>query len=273
MRTMISASIVDLNNQALSHMMKGDLNETVGTLGTALSNLKMYQDLEKVLSASQQQSCYAPQAQQQQPCFLDQYGCSASAPILQQHYAPPLQVPPSGACCPPMTSVALTIPASLLANTSSTTTSLFGLFHRALTVPNSDALFASKGNTDRVMAMLLYNMGLSVHLQALSSGKNSELDGALQLYEMAFTVVEDSWSNFDNVDDLMLLLMALFNNMGHIHSSRFDLERTQICLDWLRTLAANPMFQSFMAQAEYAPFFMNLLVALKQERHVCSPAA
>lgn len=217
-------------------MMQGNHDETVGTLGTALSNLKMYQD---AVSSSQAAGITDP----------------SKLPLHKT-----LSSTGSALC---------SIPLQCPANSENDGTSIFTLFHRALALPQCGVM---DGNTDRIMAMLLYNMGLSLHLQATRTGRTAELDGAVQLYEMAFTVVEDAWNKFE-VDDLMLLLLALFNNMGHIHSSRFDTHKTHICLDWLRTLAANPVFQSLMKRPEYAPFFMNLLVALKQDTLVCSPAA
>jgi hypothetical protein len=225
---------MQLNNQALVHMMEGNHNETVGALGTALTNLKMYQEL----------------------------GSAAVSSSVSQHK------PLHGNEVQDMSTRLCSIPLSSSSN-SSGDYSIFTLFDRALVIPQCPEI---TGNTDRIMAMLLYNMGLCLHLQATSSGKALEMDGALQLYEMAFSVVEDAWAEFD-VDDLMLLLLALFNNMGIIHSSRFENAKTRTCLDWLSTLAANPIFQSLMEKPEYTPFFMNLLVAMKQQTHTCSPAA
>jgi hypothetical protein len=123
------------------------------------------------------------------------------------------------------------------------------------------------------MATLLYNLGLALHVNAVNNGKTSELEGALTLYEMSFSVVEDSWSQFD-VDDLMLLLLALFNNMGCIHSILFNSKKTKTCVEWLKMLSANPIFLRLMQKTEHAPFFLNLLVVLKQDPFlVCSPAA
>lgn len=232
MTSFLSSNIVGLNNQALEYMMLGNHNETVGALGAALSNLRMYQDAVSSCSS------------------LDQ----SKLPLHKTVESPK---------SPPLCSIPLTAPPATAC------TSMFTLFHRALAIPHCNAM---EGNTDRIMAVLLYNMGLSLHLQALRSGRTTELNGALQLYEMAFAVVEDAWSELE-VNDLMLLLLALFNNMGHIHSSRFDNVKTRTCLDWLKTLAANPVFQALMERPEYAPFFLKLLVSLKQGRHVCSPAA
>ena len=242
---LLSSNIVDLNNQAVRFMMQGNHDGTVSMLDTALSNLKMYQDATAIDISGV--SCHVPLHKHKQhklKTLLDRdnsYLCSI-----------PLQALPSFCSC-----------------SSSTNASLFSLFHRAISLPQCARM---EGNTDRMIAMLLYNMGLSVHIQATQTGKASELDGALQLYEMAFAVIEDAWGTFE-VNDLMLLLLALFNNMGCIHSSRFDHDKTQLCLDWLKTLAANPIFQAIMHRPEYAPFFMNLLVALKQQHHVCAPAA
>ena len=150
----------------------------------------------------------------------------------------------------------------------------FSIFNHMLTVSNACLLDADVSqHYERLQAMILYNLGLTLHYQSMRTGRSDELQGALDLYEMAFAVVENSWQ-FIDLQDLMLLLMGLLNNLGHIHSNLFNQPQTKSCIDWLQGLAGHPAFLNLIQREQYARFSMNLLVVLKQfERQHCSPAA
>ncbi|CAB9503059.1 expressed unknown protein [Seminavis robusta] len=243
----VPAAIIDLNNRAVSSLLQGDSDAAVSSLTAAMSSLQNLRDVE-----------LEEQKQQQQ-----------QAPPLSQHWlAEKILESLSGES--PMCSIPLSFTNSESADGPGT----FTLFNHALTISNSSSLMVSSvaKNYDRLLAMILYNMGMAFHTQAVRSGRSEELRGALQLYEMSFSVVENAWVRFD-VDDLTLFLMALMNNLGHIHSSLYNAPQTQICIEWLTALAGHPAFLRLMQRDQYAPFSLNLLVVLKQQQHHCSPAA
>lgn len=71
-------------------------------------------------------------------------------------------------------------------------------------------------------AVLLYNMGLSCHGNAIRRGFSRELRRALQLYKMSIRIVQDD-SSLHGEDMLQALLLALLNNnIGCIHSHFYD---------------------------------------------------
>jgi hypothetical protein len=253
----LSKNFVDLNNKAVACLSQGHYDESVAALGDALSSLKLCRDLEDA---------------------------AARLEVVQQSYSNPQQFtfPIAGgeqsvkkAHCP-LSSVALTFTDSQHQQQQKMTAfnSTFSIFNRALTISNANDLESSVSkNYNRLMTMLLYNMALALHIKAVRTGKTTELEGSLQLYEMSFSVLEDAWSQFD-VNDMLLFLLAIFVNMAHIHSVLFNGEKTRTCIQWLKALAANPVFLQLMQRTENSPFFLELLVVLKQERFlVCSPAA
>jgi len=270
-----SHNIIDMNNNAVGFLLQGNGDGAVQTLGAALSSLQLYQEFETAAKAhldlQQQHSMQdddsnIEQGPQHQDC--------QTASSLSDHLLHSMAATHSDS---PMVSIPLTKDG--MADGSSGT---FSVFNQAMTIDKGDLIFGDEDlkdgsgatisqNYHRLLAMLLYNMGLSLHLQSVQNGKTAELKGALDLYEMAFSVVETEWSRFD-VDDLMLLLMALFNNLGHIHSNLYNLKQRETCIDWLTALAGHPTFHKLMQRDGYAPFFMNLLVVLKQQQLI-SPAA
>ena len=256
-----SHNIIDMNNKAVGCLLQGDSDGAVQTLGAALSSLQLYQEFETAAKAHLQ-------AHQGGACSTSTTGHHAPTATLSfpEHL---LNSMVSGSSDSPMRSVPLTHDG--MADGSSGT---FPVFNQAMTIAKAecdtmDGMISQ--NYQRLLAMLIYNMGLSMHLQALQSGKAAELKGALDLYEMSFSVIETEWQQL-NVDDLMLLLMALFNNLGHIHSNLYNLKERETCIDWLKALAGHPTFHKLMQREEHAPFFMNLLVVLKQQQLI-SPAA
>ena len=232
--------IVDLNNKAIQCLLQGNSDGSVAALSSALSSLQLCHNMQQTATANS-------------PLNLQ---ISMAMKLLERNPT----------CSTPMGSVVLDH--SCLSDCSGT----FSIFNHALTVSNSFELDSNVAkNYERLQSMLLYNLGLTLHFQAMRSGRSEELRGALDLYEMAFSVVENAWQLF-NIDDLMLLLMAILNNLGHIHSNLYNMERTQTCVDWLKALAGHPAFLKIMQRDQYSSFSMNLLVVLKQAPH-CSPAA
>jgi len=266
-----SHNIIGMNKKAVGCLLQGDNDGAVQTLGMALSTLQLYHELETAAKTHI--------GQQTQP---EEHGMNAARktqykefPSLPENLLSSLAT--TNHSDSPMTSVRLTH--NGMTDCSSGT---FCVFNRALII-HKDELYC-RGNDykasfstiishhyDRLLAVLLYNMGLSLHLQSLRSGRSAELKGALDLYEMSLSVVETSWLQFD-VDDLMLLMAALFNNLEHIHSNLYNIRQGETCIEWLRVLAGHPPFQKLMQREEYSPFFMNLLVVLKQQS-LMSPAA
>lgn len=239
--------VVELNNKAIQCLANGDCDGSVAAISNALSSLQLCQSMAASPSSSRMNLKLNLAVK-----FMDAMKNNSDHNINTQ-----------------MASLELNTTGSLAECSGS-----FSIFSHILTIPNAYELESDvTKNFERIQAMLLYNLGLTVHLQAMRSGRSEELKGALQLYEMAFSVVENSWQLMC-LDDLMLLMMALLNNLGHIHATLYNMPQTQCCVDWLKGLAGHPAFLNIMQREQYSGFSMNLLVVLKQySSQVCSPAA
>jgi hypothetical protein len=124
---------------------------------------------------------------------------------------------------------------------------------------------------DSVMtAILLYNMALTYHKKALRSSTTKELYRALKLYRMSFDVLQDSNISCDMGVDLLLL--ALINNMGFIHSEFYDWDEMMNSHEVLHSLFMATCDISSSLEAEDCIFFSYVLSAHYQISSV-SPAA
>lgn len=108
----------------------------------------------------------------------------------------------------------------------------FDLYDRILVVrpdhsqndDNDDEHDEMSGNESFWYCLVMYNMGLCLHLSALSSGNDAKLKEALFAYETAIEYLEDE----DLVDDKKLWLeMALANNCCHIYSCFSNFDKTR----------------------------------------------
>jgi hypothetical protein len=97
-------------------------------------------------------------------------------------------------------------------------------------------------STDILTSVVIYNMGLIVHLQAMRTGRGELLYKALHLYQTAMQSL-----NTHHLDpfsqtmarpsiSLAMLALALFNNMCNIHTKLFDKSNVIWCLQSMRTI-------------------------------------
>jgi hypothetical protein len=85
---------------------------------------------------------------------------------------------------------------------------------------------------DQLLALLFFNMAVARHHLGLRQGKSTELQAALHLYGLAFSVVEGSRQIA--LADQQVLLLGLYNNMGHCHSCFGNVAATQACVVWIQ---------------------------------------
>ena len=81
----------------------------------------------------------------------------------------------------------------------------------------------SASDTTFSYCLVLYNMGLSMHIWALKSGQDSRLTTALHYYQTAIGLLEEEEA-YVGATIRALLELALSNNCAHIHSVVFDVE-------------------------------------------------
>ncbi|GKY99658.1 hypothetical protein MPSEU_000919800 [Mayamaea pseudoterrestris] len=111
--------------------------------------------------------------------------------------------------------------------------SVFSMYNRALVVNGTDneTIFSSR-NEATVSGILLYNLGLCSHIQALSGlDDHHKLEKAMQFYKAAAAIISLN-QNLCGAD--RLLYLAIYNNKAHIFSNLFCDEEAQRCLAWLQ---------------------------------------
>lgn len=128
-----------------------------------------------------------------------------------------------------------------------------------------------------VWSSLLYNIGLCYHHRELQSGATPSQRGlkiALDYYKAALQVVEGHYDD-GKPEDILLLLLALFNNMGHIYSNFLSgIMETRHCANWIRTLLESNCCESFLRQGGDVGFFcLSALLMLADIPFSYAPAA
>lgn len=159
----------------------------------------------------------------------------------------------------PMTSVKIPINAS----SSIAQVGAFNLFNRALIV-NSGPI-----PENRISSVLLYNAGLSHHINAVRSGSSTELASALQFYRYAFSLL--ACSN-EVRDENLLMLLALINNMGHIYANTFDSKASNHCMEMMQRFFAASEGGDSLGECDSLFFYMNTFL-VKMDQFSAAPAA
>lgn len=119
----------------------------------------------------------------------------------------------------------------------------FTLFNRAFVVEASDLRSLDEFEQHEILAIFLYNIALSHHSMALQAGaatsakgadlENKYYEAAHGFYEMA---VNTLYQEQREGTVRFLLLLALFNNMGHIFSKFYNHIGTRICCELIRDI-------------------------------------
>jgi hypothetical protein len=141
----------------------------------------------------------------------------------------------------------------------------FSLFDRALVIDNAKlAAACSIGGQDCITAVVLFNVALAFHLQGRRNIclQQTSFKKALQLYKMAFEIME-RWLDFVDSDEEVNLLvyLAVINNIGHIHSHFCEGREAQHCLHLLHVGLETAKSSGIdLFSEEYLLFSMNALI-------------
>ena len=136
----------------------------------------------------------------------------------------------------------------------------FSLYDSAFVLPGRGVerqIFASADIENLTSATLLYNLGLCYHKRAMANGKSRDLKQALSLYQKAASLAE----YFDEAaEHSVLLVLALFNNMGHIHAEHFETSEATRCMDSMEMVLDSHECQEFLDEEEYYFFSWHFFV-------------
>jgi hypothetical protein len=118
-------------------------------------------------------------------------------------------------------------------------------------------------------AHILFNMALACHQEGVTTGKSRSTSKALLIYRKALSLLEGS--AIQKSSKLVLLFLAIVNNMAHIQVETFDSDGLQRSRAMLHVI----MFHKDRAEldAEYSLFFSLNLLFLDEDRVFRFPAA
>lgn len=109
---------------------------------------------------------------------------------------------------------------------------------------------------DIITATMMYNIGLLCHRQGALRGDCKILRRALQMYEMAAATVRRHRSHYECGH----FLLALTNNMGHIYSHFYQLDKALSCRVMIERLIDDELMMiDFVDEAPELHFFLQSL--------------
>jgi hypothetical protein len=148
---------------------------------------------------------------------------------------------------------------------------VFVVFHRAFHLSDYGVLKTSTDST-KASATLLYNMGLAWQHLGSQENNTTALKNALCAYEGAYSALLSQQFN-DSFSYLVML--ALCNNMAHIHSHFFNLEEAKNYRDLIPQILAysSPGTSSMAADWDDYAFFLSEAMLLKGQELEFAPAA
>jgi hypothetical protein len=82
-----------------------------------------------------------------------------------------------------------------------------------------------------ISSVILYNCALASHISGVLRGNSQNLINAMTLYKYSFRILEEVTEDEDSTE---LLLLALFNNMGHASFQLFHLDEAEHYVKCLR---------------------------------------
>ena len=82
-----------------------------------------------------------------------------------------------------------------------------------------------------ISSVILYNCALASHISGVFQGNSENLTNALRLYKYAFRILQEVKADTDSTQ---LLLLALYNNMGHASFQLFHLDEAEHYVTCLR---------------------------------------
>jgi hypothetical protein len=148
---------------------------------------------------------------------------------------------------------------------------MFVVFNRAFTHCEEHGMLSSSTNYTKAAATLLYNMGLAFHQIGIQENNTAVLRKSLSAYQMAYDILreqcDDSFS--------CLVMLALCNNISHIHGHFFNLEEAKTFSDLIpEILVSVSLADSSVAIEDFDFFVAEVLLFEGRDRElVCAPAA
>lgn len=221
---MSCSSVANLNNNAIALFQRGYHEDAVVSLRLAINQLVGNVNTEPVVAtpstAPSFPSCTVPSDDRKQQLDDSMHRSSYAMQIDEQPcysealFAVLIDQPPTSG------------------RESHNATSMYNC---AMVLSETPQDFTSEYYVTQASVAVLYNLAFMHHWRAIHLGISSGMPKALQLYSMALKIIPAK----GNLPDIENLVLAIWNNMGHIHSQQFQLDEARTCFDRLRYLLAH----------------------------------
>jgi len=227
---------VDWNTNAVALTLAGRKDEAIVTIKKSLKVL------ETLFNASKQQGMDIHSKPSTSTSHQAQHSPIVSVPILDAQQA--------------------------CANVNSPA-NLFTFYPRMFRIVDSSNLGISQ-----LLVVLLFNLAVTSHVDAISEEEPqpAHLRKVLELYETAMRVAHTAWCPED-AQTLLSVLIALTNNVGHIHSHLLNFQQTRESLALQMHLLGQATEESPLAMEDYEVFFESVCIYLDGNDLCLAPAA
>lgn len=231
---------INWNTDAVALTLAGRKDEAITTIKKSLKVL------ETLFNASKQ--------------GVDIYATDSSTPIT----------PSASAQSPAIVSVPIITNGQGDLNLNSPS-NLFTMYPRMFRIAD-DA--ADKLSISKILVVLLYNLAVASHIDAISQENPCprHLKKVLELYETAMRVAHTSWSTQD-AEELLCVLLALTNNVGHVHSHLLNFQQTRESISLQMHLLARATEENPLDMEDYEIYFESVCVFLDGHDLCLAPAA
>jgi hypothetical protein len=156
--------------------------------------------------------------------------------------------------------------------TASSDSSFSSVYRQAFVLTSDEKEPYFSENEHTVPSVLLYNMALSNHIQALQTGQSAMYRKAMQVYTMSFTMLEQASEILNDMDTMVLL--ALANNMGVISGSQFyDRPAAENSRLMMERILSSPECLESLDDEDMEFFSLNLMFLTEFQNNSSAPAA
>lgn len=242
--------VASLNNSALQLMSQGKNEEAISLLGNALSA----PGAGSLLSSS------SGLCQETIPLSMGSVTADDGDPVIRtRNTDDPFSASPD-----------LQLPEKIIESASPS--NFFTIYNRVVEIVDICSPKWDKYSF-HIPAILLYNSGLAWHRIAFLENCDAKYERALENYNAAHSqLIYHASLGIYHPEVCDLLLLALCNNMGHIHSHFIHLKETRLCVEALFTVFFMIGNKRVLSKEEYVFFYLNILLTVNRTP-VLAPAA